>query len=60
KRADAQLVADLFDRAVSRNLCSPTSFEKGFMPIAEIIDDLLIDAPKALDLLAIMIKGAHL
>ncbi|KAI1791200.1 ARM repeat-containing protein [Ganoderma leucocontextum] len=60
KQADAQLVADLFDRAISRNLCSPASFEEGFTPTAEIIDDIAIDAPKAMDLFAIMIKGAHL
>ena len=60
KAADAQLVADLFDRAVSRNLCSPASFEEGFMPTAEILDDIAIDAPKAFDLFAIMMKGAHL
>ena len=60
KEADAQLVADLFDRAVSRNLCSPASFEEGFVPTAEIIDDIVIDAPMALKLLAKMIKGAHL
>ena len=60
KEADAQLVADLFDRAYSRNLCSPASFEEGFAQTAEILDDIVIDAPKALDLFAIMLKGAHL
>ncbi|TBU40170.1 hypothetical protein BD309DRAFT_1003254 [Dichomitus squalens] len=60
KEADAQLVASLFDRAHSRNLCSPTSFEEGFLPTAEILDDIVIDAPKALDLFAIMVKGTHL
>ena len=60
KQADAQLVADLFERAISRNLCSPASFEEGFTPIAELIDDIAIDAPKAMELFAIMIKGSHL
>ncbi|KAI0653525.1 hypothetical protein C8Q70DRAFT_1110231 [Cubamyces menziesii] len=60
KEADAQLVADLFDRAHSKNLCSPATFEEGFAPTAEIIDDIAIDAPKALNLFAIMMKGAHL
>ncbi|KAI0753115.1 hypothetical protein C8Q80DRAFT_1150136 [Daedaleopsis nitida] len=60
KESDAQLVADLFDRAVSKNLCSPASFEEGFTPTVEIIDDIVIDAPKALDLLVKMIRGAHL
>ncbi|EIW54449.1 uncharacterized protein TRAVEDRAFT_173662 [Trametes versicolor FP-101664 SS1] len=60
KEADAQLVADLLDRAHSKNLVSPASFEEGFNPVAEIIDDIAIDAPKALNLFAIMMKGAHL
>ncbi|KAI0359607.1 hypothetical protein OH77DRAFT_1472942 [Trametes cingulata] len=60
KEADAQLVADLFDRAHAKNLASPATFEEGFMPTAEIIDDIAIDAPKALNLFAMMMKGAHL
>ena len=60
KQADAQLVADLFECVISRNLCSPASFEEGFTPIAELIDDIAIDAPKAMELLAIMIEGSHL
>ncbi|EMD33161.1 hypothetical protein CERSUDRAFT_118223 [Gelatoporia subvermispora B] len=60
KEADAQLVADFFDRAVSKDLCSPSSFEEGFAPVAEVLDDIAIDAPKAVNLMAIMIKGAHL
>ena len=58
KEADAQLVADFFSRAVSKELCSPAEFEEGFAPIAEIIDDIAIDAPKAFQLFAMMIKGA--
>ena len=58
KEVDAKLVASLFDRAVSRNLCSPAAFEQGFTPIAEMIDGIAIDTPK--DLFAIMLKGAHL
>ncbi|THH03389.1 hypothetical protein EW145_g6297 [Phellinidium pouzarii] len=60
KEADAKLVAELFERAISRNLCSPASFEEGFMPTAELIDDVAIDAPKAFDLMAIMLKGGKL
>ncbi|CDO68855.1 hypothetical protein BN946_scf185035.g8 [Trametes cinnabarina] len=60
KEADAQLVADLFERAHSKNLCSPATFEQGFLPTAEIIDDIAIDAPKALNLFALMMKSAHL
>lgn len=58
KEADAQLVSDLFARAVSKNLCTPVAFEEGFTPVAEIIDDIAIDAPKAFQLFAIMVKGA--
>ncbi|KAH9912513.1 armadillo-type protein [Fomitopsis serialis] len=60
KDSDARLVADFFSRAVSKDLCPPEAFEKGFVPTAEILDDLVIDAPKALDLMANMIKGAQL
>ncbi len=60
KEADAKLVEDFFNRAVSKNLCSPQSLEDGFTPNAEILDDIVIDAPKALELYATMIKGAHL
>ncbi|TFY58487.1 hypothetical protein EVJ58_g6384 [Rhodofomes roseus] len=60
KASDAQLVADFFSGAVSKNLCSPESLEKGFTPTAEILDDIVIDAPKALSLMATMMKGARL
>ncbi|KAI0079837.1 hypothetical protein K474DRAFT_1658664 [Panus rudis PR-1116 ss-1] len=60
KEADAQLVADFFQRAVSKNLCSPAKFEEGFMPTAEILDDIAIDAPKAYQLFVTMVKGAGL
>ncbi|KAI0941635.1 hypothetical protein AcW1_003473 [Taiwanofungus camphoratus] len=60
KEADAQLVADFFSRAASKNLCSPDSFEAGFMPAAETLDDVAIDAPKAFNLMATMMKGARL
>ncbi|CCM03917.1 uncharacterized protein FIBRA_06068 [Fibroporia radiculosa] len=60
KESDAQLVADFFSRAMSKNLCSPQSFEDGFAPVAEILDDVAIDAPKAFNLMAMMMKGARL
>jgi translation initiation factor 4G len=60
KQSDAQLVADLFARAVEKNLCPADAFEQGFMPVAEMLDDIAIDAPKAFDLMAIMLKGAGL
>ncbi|KAF5355138.1 hypothetical protein D9756_005480 [Leucocoprinus leucothites] len=60
KESDAKLVADLFGRAVSKGLCSQEAFEQGFAPCAESIDDIAIDAPKAFQLFAVMIKGAEL
>jgi translation initiation factor 4G len=60
KEVDAQLVGDLFRHAASKDLCSPASFEDGLLPTAEILDDIAIDAPKAFDLMAIMMKGANL
>lgn len=58
KEADAQLVSDFFSRSTSQ--CSAAAFEEGFLPIAEAIDDIAIDAPKAVQLLALMVKGAKL
>lgn len=60
KETDAQLVGDFFSRASSKDLCTPASFEEGFLPTAEILDDIAIDAPKAFNLMAIMMKGAGL
>ncbi|KDR75692.1 hypothetical protein GALMADRAFT_248310 [Galerina marginata CBS 339.88] len=60
KEADAQLVSEFFELVVSKELCSPAAFEEGFTPIAEIIDDIAIDAPKAFHLFALMIKGSKL
>lgn len=60
KESDAQLVADLFARALDKDLCEPEAFEQGFMPVAEMLDDIAIDAPKAFNLMAIMLKGSGL
>ncbi|OBZ69857.1 hypothetical protein A0H81_10315 [Grifola frondosa] len=60
EEADAQLVANLFERAASRDLCSPASFEHGFQQVAEMLDDIAIYAPMAFSLMATMMKGARL
>ena len=60
KEADGNLVADAFARAVEKNLCSVSAFEEGFLPIAELLDDIAIDAPKAFQIMATMMKGAGL
>jgi len=36
------------------------SFEEGFIPTAEVLEVVEIDAPKAFDLMAIMLKKADL
>ncbi|KAI6145572.1 hypothetical protein BKA82DRAFT_913145 [Pisolithus tinctorius] len=58
KEADARLVADFFSRPVSQYECLPDAFEAGFMPMAELLEDIAIDAPKAFEYMAIMLKGA--
>ncbi|KDQ50868.1 hypothetical protein JAAARDRAFT_211447 [Jaapia argillacea MUCL 33604] len=60
KESDAKLVGDLFAFAVSKGLCTADAFEEGFNPVAELLDDIAIDAPKAFNLMAIMMKGAGL
>lgn len=60
KEADATLVADLFSRAASKNLASPETFERGFEGVAEFLDDIAVDAPKAPQYFISMLKGAGL
>ncbi|KAF9784685.1 armadillo-type protein [Thelephora terrestris] len=60
KEADGKLVADAFARAAEKKLCSASAFEEGFLPIAEMLDDIAIDAPKAFQIMATMMKGAGL
>lgn len=60
KEADGKLVAGAFARAVEKDLCAVSAFEEGFLPIAEALDDIAIDAPKAFQIMATMMKGAGL
>ena len=60
KEEDAKFASQFFALAASKELCSAASFEEGLTPVTEIIDDIAIDAPKALQLLAMMVKGASL
>jgi len=60
KEAEARLLSDFFGYATSKEICSSESFEEGFVAVAEIIDNIIYDAPRALDLFAIVIKGAAL
>ncbi|OBZ69588.1 hypothetical protein A0H81_10305 [Grifola frondosa] len=59
-KSDAQLVARLFNRVVSRRLCSPASFGEGFVSVAQALDYIAIYAPQAFERIVIMLKGAHL
>ncbi|KAF8552944.1 hypothetical protein OG21DRAFT_1318460 [Imleria badia] len=58
KEADAVLVSEFFAQAASQGQCSVEIFEAGFMPMAEFLDDIAIDAPNAFNFMAIMLKGA--
>ncbi|KAJ7030060.1 hypothetical protein C8F04DRAFT_1398149 [Mycena alexandri] len=58
KEINAQLVADLIARAVSKELCTIDALEEGFSPLVEILEDLAIDAPKAPNSMALMMKSA--
>ncbi|KAG1746330.1 armadillo-type protein [Suillus lakei] len=58
KEMDARLVGDFFAQATSNGQCTLEVFEEGFMPMAEFLDDIAIDAPKAFDYMAIMLRGA--
>ncbi|KAG6920218.1 hypothetical protein DXG01_004987 [Tephrocybe rancida] len=60
KESFVQLLAEFFARVVEKQLSSPAAFEQGFMPIAELIDDITIDAPKAFTSLATVVKSAGL
>ncbi|KAG6913758.1 hypothetical protein DXG01_004491 [Tephrocybe rancida] len=60
KQSFVQLLAELFARVAEKQLCSPAAFEQGFMPIAELIDDITIDAPNAFTSLATVVKSAGL
>jgi hypothetical protein len=58
KEIDARLVGDFFAQAISNGQCALEIFEKGFMPMAEFLDDIAIDTPRAFDYMAIMLQGA--
>ena len=60
KEADARLVGDLFSELVANELCSQACFEEGFMPTAEWLDDIVIDCPRAFELMVMMMRGSAL
>jgi hypothetical protein len=42
---------------VSKEQCSPEAFEEGFGPLVQILEDIAIDEPKALNMMALMMKS---
>ena len=60
KDPDVELVGDLFVRVREKDLCSPAVFEEGFNSLAELLDDLAVDIPKAWSYFAILLKGSGL
>ncbi|KAN0130812.1 hypothetical protein V8E53_011487 [Lactarius tabidus] len=60
KEPEVKLVGDLFIRVREKDLCSPAVFEEGFNALAELLDDLAVDIPKAWHYFAILVKGSGL
>ena len=60
REGDGKLVAEVFARAVEKRMCSTSAFEEGFLPVAEVLDDTVIDASKAFQIMATLMKGAGL
>ncbi|KAG0708600.1 armadillo-type protein [Suillus ampliporus] len=58
KEADVRLAGDFFTQAMNNGQCTLEVFEEGFMPMAEFLDDIAIDAPMAFNYMAIMLRGA--
>lgn len=60
KPGKGKLAADVFARAVEKKLCSISAFEGGFLPVMEFLDDIVIDTPRALQIMATLMKSAGL
>jgi translation initiation factor 4G len=60
KEPDVILVSELFVRVRERELCSPGVFEDGFNGLAELLDDLAVDIPKAWPYFATLLRGSGL
>ena len=58
--ANGKLVAGAFARAVEKNVCPISTFEEGFLPVAELLDYIVVDNPKAIQIMATVMKGAGL
>jgi translation initiation factor 4G len=60
KEPDVRLVGDLFVHVREKDLCSPATFEEGFLGLADLLDDLPVIIPKAWLYFAILLKGSGL
>ena len=60
KEPDVNLVSELFVRVREKELCSLAVFEEGFKGLAEALDDLAVDIPKAWPYFAILLRGSGL
>ena len=60
KEPDVKLVRGLFVRVRLKGLCSPEVFEEGFNGLAEVLDDLAVDIPKAWSYFVMLLKGSGL
>ncbi|KAH9976152.1 armadillo-type protein [Lactifluus volemus] len=60
KDPDVSLVSELFIRVREKDLCSGSAFEEGFNGLAELLDDLAVDIPKAWSYFVMLLKGSGL
>ncbi|KAH7909368.1 ARM repeat-containing protein [Hygrophoropsis aurantiaca] len=63
READARLVGEFFARVRGKGdevdtQVDAETFEAGFAPMVELLSDIAIDAPKAFEYMAIMMRGA--
>ncbi|KAL0565162.1 hypothetical protein V5O48_016868 [Marasmius crinis-equi] len=58
EEADAQLVSDLLERASSKSLASSAALEEAFSFFAELLVDIVYNAPDAPKYFALMMRGA--
>ncbi|KIK43078.1 hypothetical protein CY34DRAFT_738374 [Suillus luteus UH-Slu-Lm8-n1] len=56
KETDVMLVGNFFAQAMTNGQCTREVFERGFTPMAEYLDDIAADIPKAFDYMAIMLR----
>jgi translation initiation factor 4G len=60
KEDDVKLVSDVFSRVAESSTCSASSFEEGFAPSLEFLDDVAIDSPQAYAFTARLLRASGL